>query len=155
LAGLRQAVAPLYGDAIRLTAARAHLSADAYGLRHAKLQARMLDIALAAWANPHARRLAKRLLEYGEYLLTFVEFAGVPADNNRAEREIRPAVLMRKASYGNQSERGADARAVLMTVFRTLKRRGHDPLRVITAALRTYAAAGQLPPLPDKIGSEG
>jgi hypothetical protein len=100
LAGLRQAVAPLYGDAIRLTAARAHLSADAYGLRHAKLQARMLDIALAAWANPHARRLAKRLLEYGEYLLTFVEFAGVPADNNRAEREIRPAVLMRKARGG-------------------------------------------------------
>jgi transposase len=145
----------LYGDAIRLTAARGEWSADAYGLRHAKLQARMLDLAQAEWANPHARRLAKRLLKYGEYLLTFVEFAGVPADNNQAEREVRPAVLMRKASYGNQSERGADTRAVLMTVYRTLKRRGHDPLQVIAAALRTYAATGQLPPLPDKIGSEG
>jgi hypothetical protein len=79
----------------------------------------------------------------------------VPADNNQAEREIRPAVLMRKASYGNQSERGADTRAVLMTVYRTLKRRGHDPLKVLTAALRTYAATGQFPPLPDKIASEG
>lgn len=57
---------------------------------------------------------------------------------------------MRKASYGNQSERGADTRAVLMTVYRTLKRRGHDPLRVPTDALRTDAATGQLPPLPDK-----
>ena len=145
----------LYGDAIRLTAARGQLTADAYDLRHAKLQARMLDLALAEWTNPHARRLAKRLAKYGEYLLTFVEFANVPADNNQAEREIRPAVLMRKASYGNQSERGADTRAVLMTVYRTLKRRGHDPLNVLTAALRTYAATGQLPPLPDKIASAG
>ena len=43
-------------------------------------------------------------------LLTFVEFEGVPSSNNHAEREVRPAVLMRKASYGNQSERGAATR---------------------------------------------
>jgi transposase len=145
----------LYGDAIRLTAARGHLPSATYDLRHAKLQGRMLDLALAEWTNSHARRLAKRLAKYGEYLLTFVEFADVPADNNQAEREIRPAVLMRKASYGNQSERGAGTRAVLMTVYRTLKRRGHDPLQIIAAALRTYAATGQLPPLPDKSSSEG
>ena len=145
----------LYGDAIRLAAARGTLPADAYDLRHAKLQGRMLDLAAAGWVNPHARRLAKRLGKYGEYLLTFVEFAGVPADNNQAEREIRPAVLMRKASYGNQSDRGAATRAVLMSVYRTLKRRGHDPLRVITEALRAYAATGELPPLPAKISSEG
>lgn len=151
----RKRLRRVYGDAIRLAAARAQTPADAYGLRHAKLQGRLLDLALTEWANPHARRLAKRLFKYGDELLTFVEFPGVPADNNQAEREIRPAVLMRKASHGNQSERGADTRATLMTVFRTLKRRGHDPLRVITAALRTYAATGQLPPLPDKTASDG
>lgn len=151
----RKRLRRVYGDAIRLAAARAGVPADAYGLRHAKLQARLLDLADTAWANPHARRLAGRLAKYGDDLLTFVEFPGVPADNNQAEREIRPAVLMRKASYGNQSDRGADTRAVLMSVFRTLKRRGHDPLRVLTAALRTYAATGQLPPLPDKIASDG
>jgi transposase len=151
----RKRLRRVYGDAIRLAAARAQTPADAYGRRHAKLHARLLDLALAGWTNPHARRLAGRLAKYGEDLLTFVEFPDVPADNNRAEREIRPAVLMRKASYGNQSERGADTRAVLMSVFRTLKRRGHDPLQVITAALRTYAATGQLPHLPDKVASEG
>jgi hypothetical protein len=145
----------IYGDAIRLTAARGTLPSDAYDLRHAKLQSRMVDMAVTEWTNPHARRLAKRLLKYGEYLLTFVEFEGVPADNNQAEREIRPAVLMRKASYGNMSDRGARTRAVLMTVYRTLKRRGLDPLSVIVEALRTYTASGQLPPLPDKIASEG
>jgi transposase len=145
----------LYGDAIRLVAARDQMPADAYDLKHAKLQSRMVDLAAMDWTNPHARRLAKRLFKYGEYLLTFVEFAGVPADNNQAEREIRPAVLMRKASYGNQSERGCETRAVLMTIFRTLKRRGLDPLPVMAHALQTYTATGQLPTLPDKISSEG
>jgi transposase len=145
----------LYGDAIRLAAARGTTACDAYGLRHAKLQGRMLDLALADWTNAQARRLAKRLFKYGDYLLTFVEFEGVPADNNQAEREVRPAVLMRKASYGNQSDRGALTRGVLMTVYRTLKRRGLEPLAVIADALRTYTATGQLPPLPAKTCSEG
>lgn len=145
----------LYGDAIRLAAARATMSAEDYDRKLIRLQGRMVDLAIADWTNPHARRLAKRLDKYGEYLLTFVEFEGVPADNNHAEREIRPAVLMRKASYGNQSRRGADTRAVLMTIFRTLKRRGLDPLPTLTEAMKTYTATSQLPPLPEKTSSEG
>ena len=41
-------------------------------------------------------------------------------DNNHAERTIRPAVIIRKNSYGNRSQRGADCQAVLMSIFRTL-----------------------------------
>jgi transposase len=150
----RKRLRRLYGDAIRLAAARATMPAETYDRKLVRLQGRMVDLAVADWINPHARRLAKRLDKYGEDLLTFVEFEDVPADNNHAERELRPAVLMRKASYGNQSDRGVATRAVLMTIFRTLKRRGHDPLPIIADALRTYTANGQLPPLPDKIGSE-
>jgi hypothetical protein len=36
----------------------------------------------------------------GVALLLFEERPGVPASNNKAELEIRPAVLMRKASSG-------------------------------------------------------
>jgi transposase len=145
----------IYGDAIRLTAARAKLPQDAYDMRHAKLYARMVELSIEEWTNPHARRLAKRLYKYGEYLLTFVEFEGVPPDNNQAEREIRPAVLMRKTSYGNMSEAGASTRAVLMSVFRTLKRRGLDPLKTLADALRTATTKGQLPPLPSADASGG
>lgn len=145
----------IYGDAIRLAAARATMPDDEYQSKLARLHVRMVDVAVAAWTNPHAQRLADRLHKYGEQLLTFVEFEGVPADNNRAEREVRPAVMMRKNSYGNQSERGALTRAVLMTVLRTLKKRGLDVLDTITAALRTLATTGQLPPLPQKSSSEG
>ena len=141
------------GDALRWEAARPTTPADAYGLKQAKLPGRLIDLAATEWTNAHARRLAQRWAKYGNDWLTFVEFEGVPADNNPAEREVRPAVRMRKASDGHPSERGAKTRAVLMTVSRTLKRRGHDPLAVVIDTLRTDTTRGELPPLPGKIAS--
>jgi hypothetical protein len=55
---------------------------------------------------------------------------------------------MRKNSYQNASHTGAHTQAVLMTVLRTLKRRGHDPLRSLTQAVRQYAKTGELTPMP-------
>jgi transposase len=66
-----------------------------------------------------------------------------------SERAIRPAVIIRKNSCGNRSQRGADCQSVLMTVCRTLKQRGHDPIRTICAALVDYLSTKQLPPLPE------
>jgi len=67
---------------------------------------------------------------------------------NHAERTIRPAVIIRKNSYGNRSERGADCQAVLMSIFHTLKQRGHDPINTVIEAVQIYITTGQLPPLP-------
>lgn len=145
----------VYADAVRLEVARGVMPREEHGLKLSRLHGRMVDLGVEEWTNPHACRLGKRLHRYGEELLTFVEFEGVPSSNNHAEREVRPAVLMRKASYGNGSEAGAWTRAVLMTVCRTLSKRGLDPLDTITGALRTYAATGTLPPLPQKAASEG
>lgn len=145
----------VFGDAVRLELTRGVKPPDEYGLKLSRLHARVVDLSVGDWSNPHAARLAKRLYKYGEELLTFVEFEGVPSSNNRAEREVRPAVLMRKASYGSQSERGAATRGVLMSVCRTLKNRGLDPLQALLDALRTYAATGTMPPLPEKASSGG
>ena len=144
----------IYTDAIRLAAARQEMPEAEHELKLAKLHGRMIELAMSEWENKHARRLAKRLNRYGEELLTFVECEGVPSDNNHAEREIRPAVLMRKVSQGNRSVRGAHTRSVLMTIYRTLKKRGLDPLQSAVDALRAYANTGQLPPLPEKIASQ-
>ena len=119
------------------------------------MHGRIVELSIGDWTNAHAQRLAKRLHKYGQELLTFVEFEGVPPSNNHAEREVRPAVLMRKASYGSQSERGAATRGILMSVCRTLKHRGLDPMQAILDALRTYATSGTLPPLPEKVTSSG
>ena len=145
----------LYGDAIRLKTARDELVSDVFERRVYSLHERLNELATADWACPHARRISRRLSDYQGSLLTFVEYVEVPPSNNRAEREIRPAVLMRKASYGNASEAGAATRSILMSIYRTLKQRGLDPLAVTAEALRTHTATGQLPPLPPRGGSGG
>ena len=79
----------------------------------------------------------------------------MPFENNLAERMIRPAVILRKNSQSNRSEQGAAVQAVLMSVYRTLKLRGHDPLKVISQALRAYLSTGTLPSLPEPAVADG
>ena len=59
---------------------------------------------------------------YRQELYTFIE-SGSDASNNRAEREIRPTVLMRKTSYGNRSNQGAHTQEILMSIIRTCAKR--------------------------------
>jgi transposase len=143
----------IYTDAVKLAAADDAMPRAERDSRVCRLHARLTDLVQAEWTHPDACRLANRLRKDGADMLTFVEFPEVPSTNNRAEREIRPAVLMRKASYGNASQRGAETRAVLMTVYRTLKARGLDPLAETRKALKILIQTGSLPPLPDKIDS--
>ena len=92
--------------------------------------------------------MTKRLRKYAEFLFTFLDYADVAFENNFAERQIRPAVILRKNSQSNRSEQGAATQAVLMSVCRMLNLRGLDPTKRIADALKTYLATGQLPPLP-------
>lgn len=94
------------------------------------------------------KRLIKRLRRYRDALFTFLDHPNAPSDNNHAEREIRPAVIMRKNSYCNRSTNGANTQAILMSVYRTLKLRGLDPLETIVNALKSYVSTGSMPPLP-------
>jgi transposase len=67
----------------------------------------------------------------------------IPADNNRAERELRPLVIARKISFGSQSEAGARTRETLMTVLHTLRK------RVPAVATAFQSALDQLAEQPD------
>lgn len=69
--------------------------------------------------------LIKRMTKYYFELYTFVK-ENVPATNNPAEREIRPAVLMRKTSYCNRSEDGKNNQAILMSIIATSKRKNQN-----------------------------
>ncbi len=145
----------LVGDAIRLWRRGDELTVQQYGSRRDRLHKRLADLIDAPWEDQQAKRLVKRLRRHREDLFTFLDQPGVPFDNNHAERMIRPAVIIRKNSYGNRSQRGADCQAVLMSVMRTLKQRGHDPITTICNALATYLKTGLLPPLPANIPSDG
>lgn len=76
------------------------------------------------WEHPEMKTLAHRLLIHREELFTFVLHPEVDSTNNAAEREIRPAVLMRKTSYGNRSDRGAKTQAIWMSLIRSCHKQG-------------------------------
>lgn len=72
----------------------------------------------------------------------------VPADNNPAERDLRPTVIARKVSFGSFSDAGADTRSVLMTVLHTSKKQGSDVACHIKNVLDQLSKNMTLDPLP-------
>jgi transposase len=144
----------LVRDAIRLRQQKPDLPAENFDSRRQRIGERLDELIAATWQDAQAKRLVKRLRRHRAHLFTFLDKPGVPFDNNLAERAVRPAVIIRKNSYANHSQRGADVQAVLMTLYRTLDQRGHNPLQTITQALATYITTGKLPPLPHPITSE-
>ena len=141
-------------DAMRLRC-RADFTPDRYAGRVDRLDRRLMALAEGTYADADASRLAKRLYRHRDRMLTFLTHADVPYENNLAERMIRPAVVLRKHSQCNRSEKGAATQAVLMTVYRTLRLRGHDPLDTLVTALRTSLTTGSLPPLPGASTADG
>jgi transposase len=148
----------LLKDGLRLRK-RPDFTKEKYASRIALIHRRLRVLADAGrdglYDDGDADRLGKRLSKYRDQLFTFLDTPGVPSDNNHAERQIRPAVIMRKNQLCNRSESGADTQATLMSVYRTLKLRGHDPTKTIATALREMLQTGTLPPLPGEGVADG
>ena len=83
--------------------------------------------------------LAKRLLRHQEELFQFVLQPGVPADNNLAERSLRPLVIMRKISGGTRSGEGSKTRLTLASLLGTWQARGLNPFIECLIALQLPA----------------
>ena len=79
-----------------------------------------------SYTDPDCERISKTMFKYLHELFLFVEHADVEWHNNRAERALRPAVIMRKNSYGSRSVKGAKNRAIIMTMLQTLKKQDLD-----------------------------
>jgi len=143
----------LLGDGLRLYMRRDELSSEKYQSKRSRIDNR-LELLLFVDRSDDAdvRRISDRLCRSMEGLFTFLNEPGVQPTNNQAEREIRPAVIIRKNSLGNRSEKGANCQAVLMSIYRTLKRRGLNPVDAVADALREYVKTGALPPLPTSLG---
>jgi transposase len=140
----------VYRDAKKLQTQSPLMAEADYDLAVARLEQRLAKLGSESWGHADAKRLSKRMAKYGSELLTFLWYDDVPSDNNAGERAIRPAVMIRKNSYCNHSDRGALTQSVLMSVLRTLRVRGHQPLDTILQALASYAKTGVMPPLPQK-----
>ncbi|SRR5258708_7829907 len=102
-----------------------------------RLKADTERFACRKFKHPDLKTLAKRLTKYRREMYTFIEKNLEPTNNN-AEREIRPAVLMRKTSYGNRSEQGRKNQSVMMSIIRTAEKRGQNFVQMATEHLAGY-----------------
>jgi transposase len=145
----------LIHDAIRLRKRKDELSEQSYKHRCERMVKRLKLLFDHGWSNKEARRLIKRLRRHQDELFTFLHNDEVPYDNNFGERSIRGAVIMRKNSYNNRSERGAMTQSVLMSVFFTIKQRGLNPVATVKKALKIYIETDNLPTLAEIVSSNG
>ena len=72
--------------------------------------------------NQDAENLRKRLIKHKDELFVFLTHPYVPADNNQAERSLRPCVIHRKLMYFNTTEQGARHYELIMSLTQTAKK---------------------------------
>jgi transposase len=74
-------------------------------------------------------------------VLSFLTRAGVEPTNNRAERDLRPAVIARKVSHCSRNERGARAFEAFTSVLQTIRKT--NPSEMVAALVKLIS-----PPAP-------
>lgn len=113
--------APLLAQAMHLRSQ--NISDTAYYSRAKVLRTKIQRAINAGSQHAGIKTIQIIFKENKHRLYHWVKDRAVPADNNRAERELRPTVIARKVSFGSQSKQGAFTRSVLMTIIHTAKKR--------------------------------
>ena len=96
------------------------LSDEQYSEQAKRLQQQIVGVIQQPAQQLGVRQVQDIFRDNRHRLCHWVENRNVPADNNRAERELRPTVIARKVSFGSQSDAGAKTRGVLMSLVQTL-----------------------------------
>lgn len=114
----------------------------------AKLKVQILDTVNQPAKHLGIRRIQDIFREKTDRMYHWVDNRDVPADNNLAERDLRPTVIARKSSFGSQSDAGAHTRGVLMTVLYSLKKQRVDVPSTLKAVLDELAKDIHQDPFP-------
>jgi hypothetical protein len=128
------AYADQWGRLLRAAMARTPAAPDA---RTRHLWEIAVDEYLAAPRRaPAEEALRRRLAKQRDHLFTFLDYPDVPATNNLAERQLRPAVIARKLSCGNKTLAGAYTWETLASLAATCAQRGESFLEFLVPRLR-------------------
>lgn len=132
-----RALLSLLREALRLKAEKPELEEAEFRRRFQALEERLEGLIAEhrRFSDPDNARLAGRLRKQRAHLFTFLEIDEVEATNNRAERALRPAVIVRKTGGCNRTERGAKTHAVLASLLVTARQQGGDPLEALSRVL--------------------
>lgn len=133
-----ETLAPLLAQAMKLRSQG--LSRPAFRQHARQLKAQIMATGQTPAQHPGIQRIQTIFREHAPRLYHWARQPSIPAENNRAERELRPLVIARKISFGSQSEQGLQTREVLMSVLHTLRKRTANVFATFTDALDALAA---------------
>jgi transposase len=94
--------------------------------RAKKVKSQIVETVNSSAQHPGIQSIQDIFREHEDRMYHWAADRKVQAENNLAERDLRPTVIARKVSFGSSSDAGAHTRGVLMTVMQTLKKRGVD-----------------------------
>ena len=129
--------APLLADAMKLRAQ--NLTTTHFRQQALELKVEIKTLVHSPAQHPGIQKIQNIFREKAARLYHWAKNSAIPAENNRAERELRPLVIARKISFGSQSDQGAHTREVLMSVLHTLRKRTKDLFGTFHRALDALA----------------
>jgi transposase len=116
----------LLRGALKLKERKPTLSEHGYRVACGRLEAAFDRLLARPYRQVNTARFVKLLRKQRPYLFTFLYVDTVAPTNNAAERELRPAVIIRKTNGCNRSTHGATAHAILSSIIRTARKHEYD-----------------------------
>ncbi len=111
-----------------------------------KTKQTILEVVEHSASHPGIQRIQDIFRRNAERMYRWADDRNIPAENNLAERTLRPTVIARKVSFGSQSDAGAKTREILVSVLLTLKQRFSDFQARFKTALDRLAQNPNLDP---------
>jgi hypothetical protein len=130
----------LWRDVLELRRQRDALPAETFAQRRAALEATWDQLLVRPVTQAGDRYFLGRMRNVGGHHFGCLYF-DVEATNNRAERAIRPAVIARKISCGNRTQRGASTWQILVSLATTAQQCGREFLDELTTVIPLMAVA--------------
>jgi transposase len=109
-----------------------------YFVQAALIRRKIETITFAPARHPSVQAVQNIFRENVDRLWHWTEDPRVPAENNAAERAVRPLAIARKVSHGSQSGKGRETRSVLMSILHTLNACCTHPAERVVHALNHY-----------------
>lgn len=127
----------LFETVCEIAAHRELLGERSFAYQRSRCEAKRDELLACEVTQEQDRRIRNRLDKQRAHLLTCLAEPGVEATNNRAERSLRPAVIARKVSCGNKTERGKGTWEKLASLLTTWTQRGLNTLQHLATRIHS------------------
>ncbi len=122
---------------LELVGRRATMEPDAWQTESSALEQEFEEVFVGCRpTNEDNASMIERVVRWQDAVLRCLRDERVPATNNHAERQVRPAVVLRKRGGCSRSERGAHVFEVMTSLLVSARQRGVDFVGWLVGLLR-------------------